>query len=193
MIDRIAFAKVMGGFADRIGRALAPETAAMYFDVLSERLTTDEFLAGARIVFRAHAFNTWPAPQQFIDAANPQAAPRLSGAEVFEQVLALTNDPRIPDARARVLALGPVVERAFRAAGGLREFANVLEADVKWLRKNFIEAYEHAASHDDRTQDATIALGAVDPAVQRLVADVSSAKTFPLSGRERALPPEAAD
>jgi hypothetical protein len=67
VIDRKVFAGVMGGFADRFGRALAPATADMYYDILAAELTTEEFLAGARIVFQKHTYNAWPAPQLFID------------------------------------------------------------------------------------------------------------------------------
>jgi hypothetical protein len=192
VIDRLSFAKVMGGFADRVGRALAPETAEMYYDVLSSALTTTEFLAGARIVFRSHAYNTWPAPQQFIAAAKPEAAAKLTGSEVFEKVLALTNDPRITDHAQQVAALGPIVERAYRAAGGYREFRDVLEADVKWIRKLFVENYELAESAALREQDAALSLSAVDGSVAGLIEHVAAArslpapKVFPLSGRDRA-------
>ena len=195
MIDRLAFAKVMGGFADKIGRAVAPETAEMYFDVLGEALTTDEFLAGARIVFRSHGYNTWPSPEQFIAAAKPQTASTLTGAEAFEKVLSVTNDPRIADRNALILAMGPTVERAYRAAGGYREFANVLEADVKWLRKSFVEAYELAADSEVREADASRALatvntprlGQTEDAVAMIVSGLAAQKSFPPSGRDKAL------
>lgn len=197
MIDRVAFARVMGGFADRIGRALAPETAEMYFDVLASALTTDEFLAGARIVFRTHRYNTWPEPEQFIAAAKPLPVAALSGAEAFEQVLSLANDPRIADRNTRIACLGPLVERAYRAAGGYREFANVLEADVKWLRRSFIEAYEMAADSAARTNDAATSLAAISAPrlgemedgaalIVRGLAQLKSPKNYPLTGRDRA-------
>lgn len=192
MIDRLAFARVMGGFADKIGRALAPATAEMYYDVLSSALTTEQFLAGARIVFRIHAYNTWPAAQQFIDAAKPEAAAKLTGSEAFEKVLALTNDPRITNHAEQVAALGPVVERAYRAAGGYREFRDVLEADVKWIRKLFVENYELAESAALRQTDASLSLEAVDGSVMGLINRVAEQKSipapkvFPLSGRDRA-------
>lgn len=190
MIDRTEFARAMAAFADRIGRALAPATAEAYYETLSEALTTEEFLAGARVVFRAHQFNTWPAPQQFIDAVKPPTEPKLAAAEAFERVLVAVGsiyDP--PAARAaRLGALGPVVDRAYRAAGGFREFASVLEKDLPFLRARFIEAYVGATTEEARRDTALAALdrGALDPRVHGLVRSTTAALTA--TGRDRALP-----
>lgn len=173
MIDPAVFARVMGGFADKIGRALAPETSAMYYDVLSESLTSDEFLAGARIVFRNHSYNTWPAPHQFIDAIRPKGSPALDAVDVFEQLVGKQHPERI------ALGLGPVAMRAFRAAGGRREFVDVLESDVKWLRQRFVENYEHATTAHDAETQATVALAAVDPNIKALVDRIAEQKSLP--------------
>lgn len=205
MIDRVAFARVMGGFADRIGRALAPETAEMYYDVLASTLTTDEFLAGARIVFRSHVYNTWPSPQQFIDAIKPANAPALDAGELFETVLETVNRTSLPwsDRLASIMALGPVVERAYRAAGGRREMECVPLDSVPFVRRRFVEAFEHAVESEARQQDAAGSLAAVQSiprigevedgarmVVQGLAQLKSlpskSPKVFPLSGRDRA-------
>lgn len=171
MIDRPAFARVMGVFADRIGRPLAPETAELYYAVLSADLETDEFLAGARVVFQVHRFNTWPAPQQFIDAARPPAAIALAAGELFERVLAIAANAYTPLAErtAQIAALGADVERAYRAAGGRREFENVLEADVKWLRKAFCESYQAAVIDTEARRSAHVALAAVDATARDLI------------------------
>jgi hypothetical protein len=192
VIDRHAFAKVMGGFADKIGRALAPETSEMYYDVLSESLTTDEFLAGARIVFRTHAYNVWPPAQLFIDAIKPKEQAKLSAAEVFERVLEIAAPSGVPfaDRDARIVALGPLAVRAFRAAGGRREFEDVLEADVKWIRKAFIDAYDMATTESVSERDARVALAAVDATIAPLIQSTAAALSLPkrefVSGRDRA-------
>lgn len=168
MIDPAVFAKVMGGFADKIGRALAPETSAMYYDVLSESLDSTEFLAGARIVFRNHSYNTWPAPHQFIDAVKPKGSALLDGQEAFDRLLGSQHPDRL------ALGMGPAVMRAFRAAGGKREFTDVLEQDVKWLRQRFVEHYEHAAKVADAEGQANLALAAVDPLARSLIENVTA-------------------
>lgn len=186
MIDADVFARVMGGFADKIGRALAPETSAMYYDVLSESLDSTEFLAGARIVFRNHSYNTWPAPHQFIDAVKPKGAPALDGADAFEKLLGSQHPDRL------ALGMGPAVMRAFRAAGGKREFTAVLEQDVKWLRQRFIENYDHAVRVVEAEGQAVVALAAVDPTAKALIdelagmKDIKHAKQLPVDRKSLA-------
>lgn len=184
-IDRVAFARVMGGFADRIGRPLAPETADMYLDVLSEALTTEEFLAGARIVFRTHRFNTWPAPEQFVEAVKPQSAPELAAAEIFERVLAIAANAYRPysERLAEITALSAVAARAYHAAGGRRDFETVLEADVPWLRKRFVERYEEAMDEAAKRHQAHVALAAVEPTVHALITDTANRLGMPDSRR----------
>lgn len=198
MIDRLAFAKVMGGFADRIGRALAPETSDMYYDVLSSALSTDEFLAGARIVFRSHSYNTWPAPQQFIDAGRPAVVPALDAGEAFERVLEIVNrttrTPNWSDRLTEVLALGPVVERAFRAAGGRRDMENAPLDSVPFIRRRFVEAYEHASESEAHAADLAGALasvqapriGEMESGAALVVKGLAQLKSMPLTGRDRA-------
>lgn len=198
MIDKLAFAKVMGGFADRIGRALAPETAEMYFDVLNDALSTEEFLAGARIVFRSHAYNTWPAPQQFIDAGRPAIIPALDAGEAFERVIEIVNrttqTPNWSDRLREILLLGPVVERAFRAAGGRRDTEHIPVESVPFVRRRFVEAYEHAAEADRHGAELAGALAAVhaprigemDDGAALIVRGLAQLKAAPLSGRDRA-------
>lgn len=192
MIEREQFAKVMGAFADRIGRALTPFTYDVYYDTLSESLTTGEFLAGARIVFKTHTFNTWPAPQQFIDAIKPPAQHALKAAELFEQcrrIVAHHGYTKALAAKAEIDQLGPAVARAFRAAGGIREFTNALEEQVPFLRHRFTDAFEAAATETEQRDRAATALdaGALDPRVLGLVKDTTRSLTS--SGRDRALPP----
>lgn len=189
MIDRPQFAKVMGVFADRIGRALAPATAEEYYLALSLALTTEEFVVGARIVFRTHQFNTWPAPIQFINAAKPEPEDTLMAAEAFEQALEIMGDSRVPlmTRKAQVEALGPATARAFRAAGGIREFQTVLLDQVPWLRNRFVDAYE-AATSDEAKASHAIAAGVrhedLDPRIGGMIDQLSGR----YSGRDRALP-----
>lgn len=204
MIERMAFARVMGGFADRIGRALAPETAEMYYDVLASELTTDQFMAGARIVFRSHTYNTWPSPQQFIDAIKPKASASLDAADVFETVLEIVNRTSLDwsERQRQIMALGPIVERAYRAAGGRREMECVPVESVPFTRRRFVEAFEHATENEARQSDAAGALEAVsaprltemEDGAAMVVQGLARMKSLPskrpdvlpLSGRDRA-------
>ena len=179
----------MGVFADRLGRALAPATAEEYYLALSLALTTEEFVAGARVVFRTHQFNTWPAPMQFIHAAKPEPEDTLLAAEAFEHTLEIMGDSRVPlmTRKAQVEALGPATARAFRAAGGIREFQMVLLDQVPWLRNRFMDAYEAATSDESKAEHA-LAAGVryedLDPRIVGMVTQLSDK----YSGRDRALP-----
>lgn len=169
MIDQGQFGLIMASFADRIGRPLATFTARMYYDVLSAELTTEEFLAAARVVFKTHAYNTWPAPQQFIAAVKPQNDPALTGAEFFELIVG-RNDPR------RVAtSLGPIALRAFEIAGGNREFSGVLECDVHFLRRRFVDAFVAASSEGEAQGQARVALANVDPKAAALIGQTAKA------------------
>lgn len=192
MIDRAQFAKVMGVFADRLGRALAPATAEEYYLALSLALTTEAFVAGARVVFRTHQFNTWPAPSQFINAAKPEPEDTLLAAEAFEAALDIMGDSRVPlmTRKAQVEALGPATARAFRAAGGIREFQMVLLDQVPWLRNRFVEAYEAATGHEAQVAHA-VAAGVPHEALELRVGTLVNQLTAQYSGRsgrDRTLP-----
>ena len=175
MIDRKMFALVMGSFADRIGRPLAPVTAKLYYAILNDELrSTEEFLAAARIVFQQHRYNTWPAPQLLVDAVRPPATDathQLAAGETFETVLSILSNVYVPigEREQKVKVLGPIAERAYRAAGGRRDFENVLDDDVKWLRMRYIEAYVAAASDHAARTAAELALGDADDVVRELV------------------------
>jgi hypothetical protein len=183
MIDSEIFAQQMAKLADRIGRALAGPTQREYHRVLSAALTTEQFLAAMTLAFAKWpaAYRTWPSPEEIVAYVAAPSAAALSAAETFERVLELTNDPRRSpvDVRQLVEQISPAAKRAFNAAGGMRDFRGVLEVDVPWLRKRFVEAYEHAAEHAQAEQSAALALRDAEPRVAALVAGLAQAKQIP--------------
>lgn len=183
MIEPQIFANQMGLLGDRIGRPLHAATLREYYRHLNASLTTQQFVAATTLLFhrKSAEFRNWPSPAEIIELIAPVATPALCAAEMFERVFAITNDPRVvpSEKRRRVQQLGPTAVRAFVAAGELREFANVLEADVTWLRRRFVEAYEYACAHADAEREATLALNDADARVQQLVAQVSDARARP--------------
>jgi hypothetical protein len=183
MIDHEIFLQYMALLADRIGRPLAGPTQLMYHRELSAALSTEQFVAAATIAFnRWNAeFRTWPSPQQLIAMVMPSPETALSALEAFEQVLSATTDSRVPlpDAVATVETIGPAAARAFRAAGGIREFRGVLEQDLPWLRRRFVEAYEAAAEAIVNDRTAAHALTAANETVASLIADLSRPRQMP--------------
>lgn len=187
MIDRFIFAHQMGILADRIGRDLKAPTLRAYYQALSDALTTEQFVAATTLAFRTISgdFRVWPAPAQLVEFIVPVTTPTLSAAEAFERVLAITNDPRIPvgERIPMIMELGAATVRAFRAAGGRREFENVDESQVKWLRRAFVEAYTAASESADAERTAAIALASASAQVQALVETTAEKLAMPESKR----------
>ena len=190
MIDQEIFLQQMALLADRIGKPLAGPTQREYHRQLSVELTTQQFLAATTLAFNTWSaeYRVWPSPRQLIEFVIPVPKPALSGAEMFERVLSATNDPRVTpnEARLAVQSLGAAVMRGFVAAGGMRDFRNVLEVDIPWLRKRFVEAYELACQNADAEQQAVLALGDADARVAALTSGVAQIRAMPNTKRLRA-------
>lgn len=157
MIDRDEFSTWMGVLADRFGRALKPPTIRAYYAVLSAELTTEQFVAAAAITLRDATF--WPSPKEIVERAKPVAAPALTAAEAWVKVhdiaAGISKFGRSSSEKAQLIAeLGPAALRAFHAVGGQRAWTDLLEADVKWLKKEFCDRYADADSHESRIADA---------------------------------------
>jgi hypothetical protein len=183
MIDPEIFKQQMALIADRIGRPLAGPTQVEYHRQLSAQLSTQQFVAAATLVFNTWSadFRNWPSPAQIVELITPTAKPALSAAEMFEKVLSATNDgvSKPNEQRIKVQMLGAAAVRAFHAAGGMRDFRDVLEVNVPWLRKRFVEAYELACENADAERAATLALNDADTRVAQLIGSIAQAKTMP--------------
>lgn len=183
MIDPEVFKQQMALIADRIGRPLAGPTQVEYYRQLSPMLSTPQFVAAATLVFNTWSadYRNWPAPAQIVELIAPTPKPALSAAEMFEKVLAATNDgvSKPNELRIKVQMLGAAAVRAFNAAGGMRDFHNVLEVDVPWLRKRFVEAFELACENADAEHAATLALSDADHRVAALIGSIAKEKTMP--------------
>lgn len=189
MIDREMFKQQFALLADRIGRELAGPTQVEYYRQLSTELTTEQFLGAMTLMLRTWTgeYRVWPSPQQIIEKIRPVAAPTLSALEVFEKVLSAMTNTRLPvnERRHNVQALGASAMRAFLAAGGNRDFVDVLEKDVPWLRKRFVEAYEESCQHADAEQAAYVALGDADQRLQLMARSIADQKTMPAAPAKR--------
>lgn len=183
MIDKQVFGHQMAVLGDRIGRQLHNATLREYYTHLSAALTTEQFVAATTLVFHAMsaAYRNWPSPAEIIELVSPVARPALAASEMFERVLETMTDPRIAphDQRQRIQLLGAAAVRAFHASGGARDFRNVLEVDVPWLRKRFVEAYESACEHATAERVAALALNDAEARVAALISAVATAKAMP--------------
>lgn len=183
MIEKEVFAQQFALLADRIGRPLAGPTQAAYYRQLSAELTTEQFVAAMTLAFRKWngEYRNWPCVDQILELITPVEAPTLSASEAFEAVLAVTNDPRLAQAerRAKVQEMGAATMRAFLAAGGMRDFTDVLEADVTWLRKRFVEHYVDVCEHATASRQSELAIAEAEERVHTLIANVAKARAAP--------------
>jgi hypothetical protein len=173
MIDQQVFLEKMAILADRIGRELAGPTQVEYWRLLSERLTTEEFVAAMSLAFRSISgeYRVWPTVDQLVELIAPVARPTLTAAEAFETVLGVwTNGIGSPAARLeQTMLLGAATVRAFRAAGGRRVFENILDDEVKWAKRAFVECYTAAIENADAERESRLALATADEELRRIV------------------------
>jgi hypothetical protein len=180
-IDKEIFAQYMALLTERIGRTLSPPVYAEYYRALDAELTTEQFMGAATLAFRTWPaeYRNWPSPQQLVELIRPVAAPALSAADAFEQVLEIANrhlfHERFATRRADIQAIGVAALRAFNAAGGFRDLQNAPIDQVPWLRKRFVDAYTAACEHADAERDATLALEVADERMRQLVASTAGA------------------
>lgn len=146
--------------------------------------TPEQFVAAMTLAFRnvTGEFRNWPSPAEIVGLITPVAKPTLSGAEAFERVLEIAADPRIDRQAktARIQALGASSVRAFRAAGGFREFENVLEVDARWLRKAFVEAYAASCENAEAERAAVLAFASSDARFRELVGATAEKLSAPV-------------
>lgn len=158
MIDKHEFATAMGMLADRFGRRFEAPTSRAYFAILAAELTTEEFRAGVAGCLRDCAF--WPSPKEIIERARPSAPPGLSAAEAWERVHRIAAGTPGGTRRSwaekldAIADLGAAAVRAFNAVGGRARWTDLVDDDVKWLRKEFVALYPEAESHASREADA---------------------------------------
>jgi hypothetical protein len=183
MIDQAIFLRQMAVLADRIGRPLAGPTQADYHRILSAELTTEQFVAATTLALRTldGKYRNWPSPQQLLELIAPVSAPTLTAEEAFEKVLEIANGYQVGQftVKAKIQELGAATVRAYHAAGGWRDFANVLEADLPWLRKRFVQAYEESCKHADADRQATLALSGAHEQVQLLTSQLAAKLAMP--------------
>lgn len=185
MIEKEVFAQRMGLLAGRIGRELEAPVFREYYTQLSAMLTTQQFVAATALAFHTWSaeYRNWPSPKQLVELIAPVAQPELSAGEAYERVLSIAgryvHDPAFATRMADIQRLGANTLRAFRAAGGFRDFSNPLESELPWLRKRFVEVYEATCAHAESEQAAQLALASADTQVAELSAATAAKLAMP--------------
>lgn len=146
MIDKAVYGQCMAAVSQRIGKRLGDEALAMYYAILSEELTTEEFQAGMKGIFRDHSFATWPAPAEIIARAKPAVALRAMAAwSQLEDVVRrrVPHEPLVP----QLLRCGvdPLVVAVFEAVGGLARWRSLNDWRFEEMRMEFLARYGEAS------------------------------------------------
>lgn len=135
-IDRATFTKGMALLMDRFGRQLGTPTVAAYLEILDDELTTEEFAAAAREVFRRDTF--FPSPQRFIDAV--RGDPRRAAETAWQAIMRDARAGRYPPLES----LPPAVRAALKVAP-MREIMSADDYQLSRLKRDFLEEHVRAS------------------------------------------------
>lgn len=146
MIDEKVYGQCMGAVSQRIGKRLGDEALAMYYAILSEELTTEEFQAGMKGIFRDHAFATWPSPAEIIARAKPALALRaMSAWSQLEDVVRRRVSHEPLEHQFRRCGVDPLATALFFAVGGLARWRSLNDWRFDAMRDEFLSRYSEAA------------------------------------------------
>ena len=135
MIDQDVFNIEWAVICERFNRDPSHVLAARYFQALSPRMTTEEFLAAARVVFEEQTF--FPRPMDFIEAIRPSVeAEALAQWELCDQVMAGSTKA--------LERMSPAGRRTAQLLGGTDRLRNTRLNDVQFVRRDFMKLFGDA-------------------------------------------------
>jgi hypothetical protein len=132
MIEPKIYATYMTAIADRLRSPVAEATIALYYTVLSEQLTTEQFEQAARKVFAEYQDFGFPPCSVFFKAIQREEAARLPPVDpelILHQISKLGSYNAAsgwiyPSSERIEEKLGESVARAYLAAGATRCFSD---------------------------------------------------------------------
>jgi hypothetical protein len=154
MIDRTVFRDWIVVLCEKFNKPLSPPSQLVFYDIVNAELTTEEFVVGARLVFRDNQF--FPSPKDIIDKAKPAGDPAIEAADVFRDILTWNGAENLmAEARRRLTDVGL---RAFLAVGGPGCFRRLTVDQEVWARKEFIARYVEAKKDAEERGRVDLAL-----------------------------------
>lgn len=135
-LDKRAFLAELGMLADRFGRTVSEPVMLRYYDTLNQRLSTDEFLRAARVIFDRDKF--WPEPMRFVEVVHGNASEQADAAwNALVAAAAMGDHP----------AVNGLPLRALRATGvKFRDVELATDHRLAAIRKQFVTAYQRLAA-----------------------------------------------
>lgn len=176
MIDAKVFAGWMGALSERFGRPLGDAGTKAYHAILSRQLTTQQFDVAAAIIFARFEYKgSWPAPERFVDAAQPKGATELDAGAVLARVRQLHRmEGYSLTASPEYHALPDYIKRAVGAVGGAQRIHETTLEQEPFLLRDFAKALTQAKDHQDRAAIAGVLPSSADTSVRQLVGSVAS-------------------
>ena len=133
-VDTQVFAQLLGELEAYYKREFTPFVKQIWFKHLSDRLTTEEFIAAVEQAIVCKQF--MPSPQELVEVVKGNAQ-ALAMQEWDLCVKAAARDDR-----EMLLGLSPGGRSALHLVGGLYKLGMASEEDLRWLKKEFVSLWK---------------------------------------------------
>ena len=131
MIDEGVFRDEWTVLCERFGKDRSRLIARRYFEYLTERLTTEEFVAAAKHLFAAREF--FPRPVDFVSAAGADQRDALRDWELCQAVM--------EGGRDALLQMSDEGQRVARLLGGREKLRMTRVDKIDFVRRDFLALY----------------------------------------------------
>lgn len=167
MIDKSAFRDVWAVLEERFGKEHSGPTRAMYYQSLSEKLSTEEFKVAARRLFDSAEF--FPKPDDFVEEVRGDTETRaLKSWETVDQVVRgfASRDELTDEA-----------ERTVKLMGGMRQLRMTRDENWPHRRREFLKLYGDAERIE--AQESKEELPPGDTSAEDLLEEATGAVSLP--------------
>ncbi|HXD22891.1 MAG TPA: hypothetical protein VN613_05990 [Gemmatimonadaceae bacterium] len=168
----------MAVLAGAFGREVDAPVQRAYYQVLSPRLTTEEFERAVTLTMAEEKF--WPSPAVILAKVKPDATTQgLAALEHVNRITAKHGGFRFLPHEVFLAEFDAPTRAGISAVGGLHQIANTSDERMPTLRKKFAAAYAEALNPQPKIQAQKD-----EPKVKQLVAQ--TARVLSISGRDAA-------
>jgi len=137
-MDKELFAEIMSGLAANFGDTLNPALLKMWEKLFSQdKITIEQIQAAAVKILRTRKYKSMPTYAEFLDAIN--GTPK-NNAEI--QVDIVLDSLKKIGSLGEPIFMDPITNRLMHTRWPWKAWASsILTNEVKWWRREFIEAY----------------------------------------------------
>lgn len=160
MIDENVFKREWAVICDRLNRTPSRATAARYYQVLSRRMNTEQFVAAAEHVFATARY--FPTPAEFLEAVEGETEERAAEDwSLCQRVMSgnLNALQRMSEAGRKTVAL----------MGGPERLRMTAVDEVHFRRAEFMRL--HGNAQEIHRREEGVSLPPMKPAARRMLAE----------------------